>query len=194
MTPAGRAITVAAFVVSVALGLYAVAATLDRWPELVVAAWGAALGAGIAINGIALREMDFDGRSDSRPDPAPDPVGAAFHQMCALLVAISAWQTAEREQVAWGAATVVLGLAWAWTLPRLVEAMERASTYACLHAYYRSFQFFGVAIAIGVMYASIAVESPSLWRPGAPADLQLLVWLAILEVCSLPLTLIAIRR
>ena len=37
MTPAQRAIGGAAFVVTVALGLYSVAATVDRWPELVIA-------------------------------------------------------------------------------------------------------------------------------------------------------------
>jgi hypothetical protein len=191
MTPAERAIGAAAFVVTVALGLYAVAATLDRWPELVIAAWGAALGAGMAINGIALREMDFDGPAEPGDQPRPDRIAAVRHQVCTALVAISAWQTAEREHLAWAAATVVLGLAWAWTLPRLVTAMERASMKTCLRAYYRAFQISALVAAIGFIYASIAQETLWLWRPAAPANLQAFVWLAILEFAGLPLTLIA---
>jgi hypothetical protein len=195
MTPAGRAIGVAAFVVSVALGLYSVAATVDRWPEVVIAAWGAALGAGMAINGIALREIDFAGARDATTDAAPDRVAAVQHQACAVLVAISAWQTAQREQIGWAAATVMLGVVWAWTIPRLVSAMERASVRICLYAYYRSFLILTVAATIAVIYASVALENLWLWRPQAPADLQAFVWLAILEFAGLPLTLVAgLRR
>src|SRR5262245_45918750 len=111
MTPAQRAITVAAFVVTVALGLYAAAATVDRWPELVIAAWGGALGAGVAINGIALREMDFDG-PDASAVQASGRFAAFRHQLCAALVALCAWQTAERAQLVWAVATVVLGMVW----------------------------------------------------------------------------------
>jgi hypothetical protein len=190
MTPAQRAITVAAFVVTVALGLYAAAATVDRWPELVIAAWGGALGAGMAINGIGLREMDFDG-SETTAVHAPDRSAAIRHQVCAGLVALCAWQTAERAHLAWAVATVVLGLIWAWTLPSLVANMERASMRACLHAYYRSFQIIGVAAAVSVIYASVALETLWLWRPTTPADLQMFVWLGILEFAGLPLTLVA---
>jgi hypothetical protein len=189
MTPAGHAIGVAALVVSVALGLYAVAATLDRWPELVIAAWGAALGAGMAINGIALHEMDFDGPATRQP--APDRTAAVRHQVCTILVALSAWQTAKREQIAWAAATLILGVLWAWTIPRLVAAMERASVRICLYAYYRSFLSAAVVTAMAAIYASVALETAWLWKPATPAELQPFVWLAILEFASLPLTLIA---
>jgi hypothetical protein len=190
MTPAQRAIGAAAFVVTVALGLYAAAATLDRWPELVVAAWGAALGAGMAINGIALKEMDFEG-PDGILTPEPDRFAAARHQLCAALVAVSAWQTAEGERLGWAIATVICGLAWAWTLPPLVAVMERASARACLHAFYRSFQIFAVLAAVGLVYASVALETLWLWRPATPADLQVFVWLGILEFAGLPLSLVA---
>ena len=133
--------------VTVALGLYSVAATVDRWPELVIAAWGAALGAGMAVNGIALRELDFDSPPGESPQ-VPNRVAAARHQLCSLAVALSAWQTAEHEHAAWAAATVVFGLLWAWTLPPLVAAMERATARTCLHAYYRSFQIMTVVAAI----------------------------------------------
>jgi hypothetical protein len=191
MTPAQRAIGVAAFVVTVALGLYAAAATLDRWPELVVAAWGAALGAGMAINGIALKEMDFEGQDGVVAPQAPDRFAAGRHHLCAVLVAISAWQTAEGERVGWAVATVIFGLAWAWTLPPLVAVMERASTRACLHAFYRSFQIFAVVASVGLVYASVALETLWLWRPATPADLQVFVWLGILEFAGLPLSLVA---
>ena len=191
MTPAQRAITVAALVVTAALGIYAVAATVDRWPELVVAAWGAALGAGMAINGIALRELDFKGPELSGP-PMPKRLAAARHQVCAALVALSAWQTADREYGAWAVAAVVFGLAWAWTLAPLVAAMEGASARTCLHAYYRSFQVSAVTAAVALVYASVAIETPWLWRPQAPADLQVIVWLSILEFAGLPLTLMAV--
>lgn len=191
MTPAGRAIGIAALLVSVALGLYSVAATLDRWPELVIAAWGAALGAGMAINGIALRELDFAGAPDSSSDRTSDPIAAVRHQLCTVLVAICAWQTAEREEIGWAAATVLLGVVWVWTIPRLVAALERASMRTCLHAYYRSFLFAAVVTAMACVYASVALETVWLWKPATPADLQAFVWLAILEFAGLPLTLIA---
>lgn len=190
MSPAQRAVAIAAFVVTVALGLYAAAAAVDRWPELVIAAWGAALGAGMAINAIALREIDFEPET---PSAAPPLVpAAARHQAIALGVALCAWQTAEHQHFAWAAATVALGLGWAWTLPPLVGAMERATTRICLHAYFRSFQIVGVLAAIALVYASVAMETLWLWRPAAPADLQAFVWLAILEFSGLPLTLIAV--
>jgi hypothetical protein len=179
-------------VVTVALGFYSVAATFDRWPELVIAGWGAALGAGMAVNGIAFREIDSAGQATVEPQAA-NRVAAARHQLCAVLVALSAWQTAEHQHIAWGSATVVLGLVWAWTLPPLVTAMERASARTCLHAYYRSFQIMTLVAAIALMYASVTLETVWLWKPGVPADLQAFVWLAILEFSGLPLSLIAAR-
>jgi hypothetical protein len=171
MSPAQRAVAIAAFVVTVALGLYAAAAAVDRWPELVIAACG----------------------EPETPSAAPPLVpAAARHQAIALGVALCAWQTAEHQHFAWAAATVALGLGWAWTLPPLVGAMERATTRICLHAYFRSFQIVGVLAAIALVYASVAMETLWLWRPAAPADLQAFVWLAILEFSGLPLTLIAV--
>lgn len=190
MSPAQRAVAIAAFVVTVALGLYAAAATVDRWPELVIAAWGAALGAGMAINAIALREIELE--ADSPSAAAPLLPAAARHQAVALAVALCAWQTAEHQHLAWAAATVALGLGWAWTLPPLVGAMERATIKICLHAYFRAFQIIGVLAAVALVYASVAMETLWLWRPAAPADLQAFVWLAILEFSGLPLTLIAV--
>lgn len=193
MTPAQRAIGLAAFVVTVALGLYAVAATLDRWPELVIAAWGAALGAGMAINGIALREMDGAPGGSGVP-PAGGRGAALRHQLCSILVATAAWQTAEREHLAWALATIGVGFAWAWTLPGLVAAMERARPGACIHAYYGAFRFMAIAAAVGLVYASVALETAWLWKPSTPADLQFAVWLTILEFAGLPLTLVALAN
>jgi hypothetical protein len=194
MTPAARAIIVAALVVAVALGLYGIAATLDRWPELVIASWGAALGAGMAINGIALREMDVADSTDSALHAPPDRTAALRHQVCTALVAACAWLTAEREQIGWAGATVMLAVVWVWTMPRLVAAMERAPTRVCLEAYARAFQLAAIAGAIALIYASVALDTPWLWRPLLPSNLQFLLWLAILEFAGLPLTLMALRR
>lgn len=192
MSPAARAIGIAAFVVVAALALYAVAATLDRWPELVIAAWGAALGAGMAINGIALREMDV---ADDAPAAvsAADGIATLQHQICVVFVAITAWRTAVDEHIGWAAATIVCGIAWAWTLSRAAAVIERADRRAALRAYFRAFQVAALLVAVSAIYASIALESAWLWRPTVPADLQWLVWLAILESASLPLTFLVLR-
>ena len=192
MSPAARAIGIAALVVVAALALYAVAATLDRWPELVIAAWGAALGAGMAINGIALREMDFADDVASGVTPA-DGMRTLQHQICVVFVAITAWRTAVDEHMGWAAATIVCGLGWAWTLTRLVGLIENASRRQALRAYYRAFQVLAVSLAVGGIYSSIAMESPWLWRPAVPADLQWLVWLTILESASLPASFFVLR-
>jgi hypothetical protein len=135
--------------------------------------------------------MDFDGGAERAHEAPPDRLAAVRHQICTVLVAISAWQTAERQHIAWAAATIVLGLAWAWSVPRLVAAMEGASTRTCLRAYSRSFQVIAVIAALTLIYASVALDSAWLWRPQAPADLQAFVWLAVLEFAGLPLTSIA---
>jgi hypothetical protein len=192
MSPAARAIGIAALVVVAALTLYAVAATLDRWPELVIAAWGAALGAGMAINGIALREMDFADDATSGVT-VTDRIGTLLHQTCVVFVAITAWRTAVDEHMGWAAATIVCGIAWAWTLYRIVGVVERADRRSALRAYFRAFQVVAVLLAVCAIYASIALESPWLWRPTVPADLQWLVWLAILEFASLPITFLVLR-
>ena len=192
MSPAARAIGIAALVVVAALALYAVAATLDRWPELVIAAWGAALGAGMAINGIALREMDV---ADDAPAAvsAADGIATLQHQICVVFVAITAWRTAVDEHFGWAAATIVCGIAWAWTLSRAAAVIERVDRRAALRAYFRAFQVAALLVAVSAIYASIALESAWLWRPTVPADLQWLVWLAILESASLPLTFLVLR-
>jgi hypothetical protein len=190
MSPAGRAIGIASLVIAVALGVYAVAAALDRWPELVVAAWGAALGAGMAINGIALRELDF--ASDTPPSGTPDPIGAVQYQLCTALIAVGAWQTARGEQFGWAAATVIVGVAWSWALSRLANSLETRTLQQGLRAYARSFQLLAVLLGGVLMYASVALETLWLWRPAVPADLQGFVWLVILEFAGLPLTLLAV--
>jgi hypothetical protein len=192
MSPAARAIGIAALVVVTALALYSVAATLDRWPEVVIAAWGAALGAGMAINGIALREMDFADETPSATG-ATDWIRTLQHQVCVVFVAITAWRTAVDEHMGWAAATIVCGLAWAWTLSRIVGVIEHTGRRAALRAYFRAFQVLALLFAMSVIYASIALESLWLWRPAVPADLQWLVWLAILEFTSLPITFLALR-
>ena len=192
MSPAERAIGIAAAAIVAALAVYSVAATLDRWPDLVIAAWGAALGAGIAINGIALREMDVEAGAAADSASSRHWFAAVQHQICTALVAVAAWQTAAAERFAWAAATIVLGAAWAWTITRLVTSVERAGSGDALHAYYRAFQAAAITLAVAVIYASVALESTWLWRPSAPADLQGFVWFAVLEVAGLPATLIAV--
>jgi hypothetical protein len=191
MSPAERAIGIAAAVTAAALAVYSVAATLDRWPDLVIAAWGGALGAGMAINGIALREMDVESDRVADTPSSRHWFAAAHHQICTALVAVAAWQTAAAESFAWAAATVVLGVAWAWTITRLVSTLERAGPRDALHAFYRAFRAAAITLAVAAMYASVALESTWLWRPSAPADLQGFVWLAVLEFAGLPATLMA---
>jgi hypothetical protein len=190
-SPIRHTIGVAGTVVVVAIAAYAVAATLDRWPELVVAAWGASLGAGLAINRIAYRELDW-------PDDVPTASAADWPtalqlQTSLLLVATTAWQTAVAEHFAWAAATVICALVWAWTLSRVAAQLEHATRVDALRAYFRSFQMVAVLLAVCVIYASVAIESPWLWRPSTPADLQWLVWFAILEFASLPVTFLIVR-
>ena len=188
---ARRAIGVASIAVVVAIAAYAIAATLDRWPELVIGAWGGALGAGMAINRIALHEMDFaDERSASA---SSDWSRVLQHQICVVFVSITAWRTARDEHIGWAAATVVCAIAWAWTLYRIVPAIERANRRAALRAYFSAFQVFAVSIAVSAIYASVATESAWLWRPTAPADLQWFVWAAVLELTSLPPTFLVVR-
>jgi hypothetical protein len=109
-------------------------------------------------------------------------------------VAIGAWQTAEREHIGWAAATILSAVAWAWTFPRLVMQLERTTLVTCMRAYAHAFQLFAVLMAIGCIYASIALETAWLWRPSVPADLQAFVWVGILEFAGLPLTLVAAKR
>ena len=191
MSPASRAIGIAAFVIAAALALYAVAATADRWPSLVIAAWGAALGAGMAINGIARREMEVADAA-AAPDARLDRTAALQHQICTAIVALAAWQTAERESAGWAAVTMISAVAWAWTFPRLVAQLERAPLVTCLRAYATAFQTMAVLAAIACIYGSIALDTAWLWRPAVPAHLQAFVWLAILEFPGLPLTLVAV--
>jgi hypothetical protein len=191
MSPAARAIRVAGFAIAVAFVLYLISATLDRWPEVVLAAWGAALGAGMAINGIMFREAEFASSFDASADPPHDSAGAAQHQICTLLASIAAWRTAATEAVAWALAAAILIVAWAWSLQRLTQNIEAASSRTFSGAYFRAFRVAALTLAAAGIYASIATESSWLWKPAVPADLQLPVWLAILEFASLPLTLIA---
>jgi hypothetical protein len=191
-SPAGRAIGIAAFVVSASLAVYATAAVLDRWGELVIAAWGAALGAGMAINGIIWRELDFDGASTT--DLGVERMAGVQHQVCSLLTAIGAWQTAETEAWGWAAATVIIGVGWALTFSRLVAGIEHASVRNGMRIYGFAFQLVTIVAALGLIYASIALETPWLWRPTVPADLQAFVWLTVLEFAGLPLTLLACAR
>jgi hypothetical protein len=179
-------------VVVVALAVYAIAATVDRWPELVIAAWGAALGAGLAINRIALHELDIsrDGATAAR---AAGRAAVLQHQFSLVVVAITAWQTAAIEHVAWAAATIVCGFTWAWTLSRVAAELQHATRTDAMFAYFRAFQVVAVLFAVAGIYASVALESPWLWRPAAPAELQWLVWLTILEFASLPLTFLVLR-
>jgi hypothetical protein len=192
LSPAARAISIAAVVVVAALTIYATAATLDRWPDLVIVAWGAALGAGMAINGIVLRELDFDDEGAAKP--ATGWRAPLLHQVSVALVAVAAWRTATNERFEWAAVTVVCGVAWAWTLYRLLDTIERADRRDALRAYSRAFTVLAVLFAVCVIYASVALESRWLWRPTVPADLQWLVWLMILEFTSLPLTWLRLPR
>ena len=191
-SPVGRAIGAAGMVVVVAVAAYSVAATLDRWPELVIGAWGAALGAGFAINRIALRETDWPG-DDAPARPAPNRTAGLHHQVCVLFVAITAWRTAVVEHFGWAAATVACAWAWAWTLSRVAAHLEHATRADALRAYFRSFLTVAVLLAVAVIYASVAIESPRLWRPATPADLQWVVWFAILQFASLPATFLVLR-
>jgi hypothetical protein len=191
-SPVHRAIGAAGMVVVVAVAAYSVAATLDRWPDLVIGAWGAALGAGLAINRIALRETDWP--SEEPADrPATKWTAGLQHQICVLFVAIAAWQTAVVEHFAWAAATVACAWAWAWTLSRVAAQLEHATRMDALRAYFRSFLTVAVLLAVSVIYASVAIEAPRLWRPATPADLQWLVWFAILQFASLPATFLVLR-
>jgi hypothetical protein len=189
-SPATRAIGIAGLVVVAALALYSVAATMDRWPALVIGAWGAALGAGMAINGIALREADF---ADEAASARASSTTAFQHQMVIVLVAFTAWRTAVDEHVGWAIATVAGGVGWAWTLCRLAGAIEHANRSDAMRAYFRAFRVVTVLFAVSAIYASVALESTWLWKPGVPADLQWLIWLAILEFPSLPLTFFVLR-
>ena len=193
MSPAARAVGIAAFVTSAAVGLYSIAAVLDRWPELVIAAWGASLGAGMAINGIALREMDAHGATTAG-ERRRDLTAAVQHQLCTFVVAVAAWQIAATESFGWAAAAVIAGVAWAWTFPRLVGAMERATSTDAMRAYLRAFQLVVIVFVATLIYASIALDTVWLWRPKVPADVQAVLWLLVLEFSGLPLTLVALTR
>jgi len=88
----------------------------------------------------------------------------------------------------------LVGIGWAFTFSRLVARLERASSRDGRHAYGQAFQIVTVVAAIGLIYASITLETPWLWRPAVPADLQAFVWLVILEFAGLPLTLLTLRE
>ena len=191
LSPAARAISIAAVVVVAALAVYATAATLDRWPDLVIIAWGAALGSGMAINGIVLRELDF--ADELAETPAIGRSAPLLHQVSVAAVALAAWRAAADEHFGWVAVTVVCGAAWAWTLYRLLDSIERADRRDALRAYSRAFNVLAILFAVCVIYASVALESRWLWRPTVPADLQWLVWLMILEFTSLPITFAVLR-
>jgi hypothetical protein len=75
----------------------------------------------------------------------------------------------------------------------MIGITEHADRRTGLRAYFRAFQVGALTFAVAAIYTSIAVESPWLWRPTAPADLQWLVWATILEFASLPLTFLVLR-
>jgi hypothetical protein len=145
----------------------------------------------MAINGIVLRELDF--ADEVAAKPAIGWTAPLLHQVSVVLVAAAAWRTATDERFAWAAVTVVCGAAWAWTLYRLLGAIERADRRDALRAYSRAFNILAVLFAVCVIYASVALESRWLWRPSVPADLQWLVWLMIMEFTSLPITFAVLR-
>jgi hypothetical protein len=148
----------AACVVSASLSVYATAAVLDRWGELVIAAWGASLGAGMAINGIIWRELDADtGPAIHGPG---DRMAGVQHQVCSVMTALAAWQTAETEAWGWAAATVIVGIGWGLTFSRLVTRLEHASIRNGMHAYGQAFQIVTIVAAMGLIYASITLDTP----------------------------------
>ncbi|MGE3276500.1 MAG: hypothetical protein AB7O67_15410 [Vicinamibacterales bacterium] len=197
-SPAARALSAAGLVIGIALAVYAGVAALDDWPQVVVAALGAVLGAGVAVNAIVSRDID-----PWRLPPGPSARGAAWaHQATVVAVAGAVAAAGLTENPWWLALFVAAGALWLLTFRQLVAIVaaddprppeKRPVETPPPSVYPRAFQAVTLAFAFALLYAAIAADTPWLWRPAIWDDYQAALWLVLLEFSSLPLTLAGLR-
>ncbi|MGE0039561.1 MAG: hypothetical protein AB7H88_14335 [Vicinamibacterales bacterium] len=197
-SPAARALSAAGLAISFALAVYAAVAAADTLPAILVAALGAVLGAGVAVNAIAARDLD-----PWPPPPGPPAERQAWLHQGALVAAVGAVSAAGvTENPWWLAAFVSAGALWLLTFRQLVAIVaaddprppeQRPVEAPPPSVYPRAFGVAMLAAAMGLLYLGVAADTPWLWRPAIWDDYQGALWLVLLEFSSLPLTLVALR-
>lgn len=188
-SPLRQAIGAASAVICLALIVYAAAAAIDDWPALVMASLGAALGAGFIINVLIARDLDG---SDAVSAAQNVRMPALLHQFVCLVIPASIGWAGRSEDPSWLIGAVALGPIWAWTLMRLVAAVETAGL-STRDSYSRAYRIAALSLALWFIYGAIAADTPWLWRATSWDDYQAPVWFVVLEFVSLPLTLAAIK-
>ncbi|MGQ0735759.1 MAG: hypothetical protein ACT4QD_19155 [Acidobacteriota bacterium] len=196
-SPAAGAIGIAAGVIAGALAVVAALSVADAWPAVVLAAFGAALGAGVSINTIHARVLDGAQPTATALDPRAAAASrrlAVVHQLTIVLVVAAIVVAGVTENGWWWLAAAVAGAGWAAALFRLAGHLERHECPAGGSAYPRAFQLGLLAAALWLTYGAIAADTPWLWRPVRWDDFQGPIWAVVLEIAGLPLTLSALQR
>jgi hypothetical protein len=197
-SPAARALSAAGLAIAAALAIYAAASAADTLPAIVVATLGAVLGAGVAVNAIAARDID----------PWPLPPGpparrqAGLHQATIVAAVGAVTAAGVTENGWWLAAFVSAGALWLLTFRQLVAIIaaddprppdERPVEGPPPSVYPRAFTVAMLVSAVALLYLGVASDTPWLWHPTIWDDYQGALWLVLLEFSSLPLTLAALR-
>jgi len=213
-SPAGQAIGMASGVVLAATVIYLGTAAADALPELMLAAIGAVLGAGVAINAIVARDLDRsippwpDGW---QPRLAGVPLRGARARLgvivglhLAVVGVAAAVQTAGvREDWRWLLVANGCAVAW-WALTRaLVDVAAPpepvdgptapARSYDGASVFALAFVLAAVTFAVVLLYAAIAADTPWLPSPRLWDHYQGVLWFVLLEFVALPLALVARR-
>jgi hypothetical protein len=183
-SPVQNAVGAASLVILIAMVLFSVAAYADAWPALVMMAYGAALGAGVAINAITARGLDMSASTSTAATPAALLQGLTLATPIAL--AWSLWLDDRRLLIV----PVVLAGVWSWQLWLLTGVLERGGSESADGSVYRqAFQLMTLAFVICLLYGAVATDTPWLWRPTVWDHFQGPIWFVVLEFAALPLSL-----